>query len=134
VSSDQPQIKRLGGDPPSPFEGMFGFNRVVSAGPWVLISGTTSVDPNGFVVGTTPYEQTVEILNKLIHELARVGLSAEDVVLTRMYVTDISRSDEVGHAHGEAFGAAGPVASMVEVSGLIDPRMLVEIELMAYRE
>jgi enamine deaminase RidA (YjgF/YER057c/UK114 family) len=134
VSSEQPSIKRLGGDPPSPFEATFGYNRVVSAGPWVLISGTTSIDPYGFVVGTTPYEQTVEILNKLIHELARVGLSAADVVLTRMYVTDISRSDEVGRAHGEAFGAAGPAATMVEVSGLIDPRMLVEIELMAYRE
>ncbi len=133
MSSDQPQIKRLGGDPPSPFEGMFGFNRVVAAGPWVMISGTTSVDPTGFVVGMTPYEQTVEILGKLIHELARVDLTAEDVVLTRMYVTDISRCDEVGRAHGEVFGAAGPAASMVEVSGLIDPRMLVEIELMAYR-
>lgn len=130
---DDPSIRRLGGDPPSPYEAMFGFNRVVTAGPWVLISGTTSVDPSGFVVGTTPYEQTVAILNKLIHELARVGLSADDVVLTRMYVTDISRSDEVGRAHGEAFGGAGPAATMVEVSGLIDPRMLVEIELMAYR-
>lgn len=126
-------ISRLGGDPPSPYEGMFGFSRVVSAGQWVVISGTTSVDPSGFVVGTTPYEQTVEILSKLIHELARAGLSADDVVLTRMYVTDISRSDEVGRAHGEAFGAAGPAATMVEVSGLIDPRMLVEIELMAFR-
>jgi enamine deaminase RidA (YjgF/YER057c/UK114 family) len=134
LSSDQPQVKRLGGDPPSPFEEMYGFNRLVSAGPWVLISGTTSVDPTGFVVGTTPYEQTVEILGKLLHELSRVGLEAGDVVLTRMYVTDISRCDEVGRAHGEAFGAAGPAATMVEVSGLVDPRMLVEIELMAYRD
>jgi enamine deaminase RidA (YjgF/YER057c/UK114 family) len=112
---------------------MFAFNRLVVAGPWVLIGGTTSVDPTGFVVGTTPYEQTVEILRKLLHELSRVGLSAADVVQTRMYVTDISRSDEVGRAHGEVFGAAGPVTSMVEVSGLIDPRMLVEIELVGYR-
>jgi len=130
----EPSIRRLGGDPPSPYEGMFGFNRVVTAGPWILISGTTSVDPSGFVVGTTPYEQSVAILNKLMHELARVGLSADDVVLTRMYVTDISRSEEVGRAHGEAFGGAGPAATMVEVSGLIDPRMLVEIELMAYHD
>ena len=96
LSISQPQgdssISRLGGDPPSPYEGMFGFSRVVSAGQWVLIGGTTSVDPSGFVVGTTPYEQTVEILRKLMHELARVGLSADDVVQTRMYVTDISRS------------------------------------------
>jgi len=133
VSSEQPQVKRLGGDPPSPYEGMFGYNRMVVAGPWVLIGGTTSVDPSGYVVGTTPYEQTVEILGKLVHELSRVGFTAAEVVQTRMYVTDISRCDEVGRAHGEAFGEAGPVTSMVEVSGLIDPRMLVEIELVAYR-
>jgi enamine deaminase RidA (YjgF/YER057c/UK114 family) len=133
VSSEQPQVTRLGGDPPSPYEGMFGYNRMVVAGPWVLIGGTTSVDPSGYVVGTTPYEQTMEILRKLLHELSRVGFTADDVVQTRMYVTDISRCDEVGRAHGEAFGDAGPVTSMVEVSGLIDPRMLVEIELVAYR-
>jgi len=75
----------------------------------------------------------MEILRKLLHELSRVGFTAEDVVQTRMYVTDISRCDEVGRAHGEAFAAAGPVTSMVEVSRLIDPRMLVEIELVAYR-
>ncbi len=133
MSSEQPQVKRLGGDPPSPYEGMFGYNRMVVAGPWVLIGGTTSVDPSGYVVGTTPYEQTVEILGKLVHELSRVGFTAAEVVQTRMYVTDISRCDEVGRAHGEVFGEAGPVTSMVEVSGLIDPRMLVEIELVAYR-
>jgi enamine deaminase RidA (YjgF/YER057c/UK114 family) len=107
-----------------------------------MIGGTTSVDPSGCVVGTTPYEQTIEILNKLVHELSRVGLRPHDVVMTRIYVTDISRSEEVGRAHGELFGSAGvagadgiggPVTSMVEVSALIDPRMLVEIELMAYR-
>jgi enamine deaminase RidA (YjgF/YER057c/UK114 family) len=142
LSDDDPSIKRpggessisrLGGDPPSPFEGMFGFNRVVTAGPWVLISGTTSVDPSGYVVGATPYEQAIEIFRKLLHELSRVDLSADDVVQTRMYVTDISRADEVGQAHGAVFGAAGPATSMVEVSALIDPRMLVEIELTAYR-
>jgi enamine deaminase RidA (YjgF/YER057c/UK114 family) len=133
VSSEQPQVKRLGGDPPSPYEGMFGYNRMVVAGPWVLIGGTTSVDPSGYVVGTTPYEQTVEILGKLVHELSRVGFTAADVVQTRMYVTDISRCDEVGRAHGGVFADVGPVTSMVEVSGLIDPRMLVEIELVAYR-
>ncbi len=129
----QPQIERLGGDPPSPFEEPIGFCRVVVAGPWVLIGGTTSVDPTGFVVGETPYEQAAEILRKLLHELGRTGLSAEHVVQTRMYVTDISRSHEVGRAHGEVFGSVRPVATMVEVSGLIDPRMLVEIELVAFR-
>ena len=106
---------------------------MVEAGPWVLLGGTTSVDPSGCIVGITPYEQTIVILGKLLHELDRVGLSATDVVQTRMYVTDISRSEEVGRAHGQVFAEVRPVATMVEVSGLIDPRMLVEIELVAYR-
>lgn len=126
-------MKRLEGDPPSPWEGLYGYSRTVAVGPWALIGGTTSVDPTGCVIGSTPYEQAVEILRKLLHELSRVGLSAADVVQTRMYVTDISRSDEVGRAHGEVFADVRPVTSMVEVSGLIDPRMLVEIELVAYR-
>jgi enamine deaminase RidA (YjgF/YER057c/UK114 family) len=126
-------VERLGGDPSSPWEGLYGYSRTVVVGSWVMIGGTTSVDPTGFVIGSTPYEQTVEILRKLLHELSRVGLSASDVVQTRMYVTDISRSEEVGRAHGEVFSSVRPVTAMVEVAGLIDPRMLVEIELVAYR-
>ena len=126
-------ISRLGGDPPSPFEGMYGFSRVAQVGQFVLVGGTTSVDPSGFVVGVTPYEQTVEIIRKLLHELGRTGLTPDDVVQSRVYVTDISRSDEVGRAHGESFGEIRPLMTMVEVSALIDPRMLVEIELVAYR-
>jgi enamine deaminase RidA (YjgF/YER057c/UK114 family) len=133
LAFEQPQIKRLGGDPPSPWEDIFGYSRIVEAGPFVLIAGTTSVDPSGYVVGTTPYEQGVEIFGKLIHELARVDLTVENVVQVHMYVTDISRAEEVGRAHGEIFKSSRPVGTMVEVSGLIDPRMLVEVELMAFR-
>jgi enamine deaminase RidA (YjgF/YER057c/UK114 family) len=125
-------IRRLPGDPPSPYEGPFGFSRVVAAGPFVIVSGTTSVDPDGAVIGETPYEQAVEILRKLAHELERVGATLGDVIQTRMYVTDISRGEEVGRAHGEVFGDIRPLATMVEVSALIDPRMLVEIEAVAY--
>jgi len=125
------EIERLAGDPPSPWEEGFGYSRTVRAGGLVIIGGTTSVDGNGVVIGRSPYEQAVEILGKLGHELSRVGARLEDVVMTRMYVTDISRADEVGRAHGEFFDAVRPVTTMVEVSGLIDPRMLVEIELMA---
>jgi enamine deaminase RidA (YjgF/YER057c/UK114 family) len=121
-------IERLGGDPPSPWEGAYGFSRLVRAGSLVLVAGTTSVDADGVVLGETPYEQTREILRKLVAELARVGVGPADVVRTRAYVTDISRADEVGRAHGEVFGDARPVMTMVEVSALIDPRMLVEIE------
>jgi enamine deaminase RidA (YjgF/YER057c/UK114 family) len=121
-------VERLAGDPPSPWEGRYGFSRVVRAGSLVVVGGTTSVDRDGVVRGETPYDQTREILRKIVAELARVGASVEDVVRTRAYVTDISRADEVGRAHAEVFGAVRPVMTMVEVSSLIDPRMLVEIE------
>jgi enamine deaminase RidA (YjgF/YER057c/UK114 family) len=124
--------ERFSGDPPSPWEGKFGFSRVVRAGPYVLVGGTTSVDVDGVVRGETPYEQTVEILQKLEHELARAGAGLADVIQTRVYVTDISRCDEVGRAHGEVFATIRPLMTMVEVSALIDPRMLVEIEAVAY--
>ena len=125
--------ERLPGDPPSPWEGQFSFSRVVSAGPVVLVGGTTSVSEDGAVLGETPYEQTVEILRKLEHELGRAGVGLADVIQNRVYVTDISRADEVGRAHGEVFGDVRPLMTMVEVSALIDPRMLVEIETVAYR-
>jgi enamine deaminase RidA (YjgF/YER057c/UK114 family) len=124
-------ITRLGGDPPSPWEEVNGYSRIVRAGDLVLVGGTTSVDVDGVVLGDTPYEQTVEILRKFEHELARVGASIADVVQTRIFVVDISRAEEVGRAHAEVFGGARPAMALVEVSALYDPRMLVEIEAMA---
>lgn len=128
---DPGAIERLAGDPPSQWEEPFAFSRAVKAGGLVLVTGTTSVDPTGVVLGETPYEQTIAILRKIEHELGRTGARLEDVIQTRAYVTDISRADEVGRAHGEVFGAIRPCMTMVEISGLIDPRMLVEIEAMA---
>jgi enamine deaminase RidA (YjgF/YER057c/UK114 family) len=96
-----------------------------------LVGGMTSVDPSGAVIGETPYEQTVEILRKIEHELARAGVAPADVIQNRVYVTDISRADEVGRAHGEMYGESKPLMTMVEVSALIDPRLLVEIETVA---
>jgi enamine deaminase RidA (YjgF/YER057c/UK114 family) len=125
-------ISRLGGDPPSPWEGPFGFSRVVSAGEFVLVGGTTSVDMDGVVRGDTPYEQARLILQKIGHELSRAGASLANVVQTRVYMTDISRAQEVGRAHGEVFAEIRPLMTGVEVSALIDPRMLVEIEAVAY--
>lgn len=127
------EIKRLSGEPASEWEDRYGFSRVVSVGPLVLIAGTTAVDEYGFVIGANPYEQAVEIFRKLGHELERVGLSFADVIRTRMYVTDISRADEVGRAHQEVFATTPPAATMVAVQALIDPRLLVEIELEAWR-
>ena len=129
MSDDRAQ--RLPGDPPSPYEVAYGFSRVVTAGGLVLVGGTTSVTEDGFVIGETPYDQAVEILRKLLNELSRAGVVAEDVLQTRVYVTDISRADEVGRAHGEVFGSIRPLMTMIEISGLIDPRMLVEIEAVA---
>ncbi len=82
-------------------------------------------------MGESAYEQTVEILGKIEHELSRVGAGLADVIQNRCYVTDISRADEVGRAHGERFADFRPLMTMVEVSALIDPRMLVEIETVA---
>ena len=129
--SRQRGIVRLGGDPPSPWEEANGFSRVVRAGNLVFLAGTTSVGPGGAILGETPYDQTVEILRKLERELSRAGASTSDVVQTRIYVTDISRADEVGRAHAATFGDARPAMALVEVSALYDPRMMVEIEAIA---
>ncbi len=125
-------IERLGGDPASPFEGRYGFSRVARFGGFVLVGGMTSVTPDGVVLGETPYEQTREILRKIEHELGRVGAGLPDIVQTRIYVTDLDRSQEVGRAHGEVLGEVRPLMTMVGVSGLVDPRMLVEIETVAW--
>jgi enamine deaminase RidA (YjgF/YER057c/UK114 family) len=125
-------ISRLAGEPASPYEGHFGFSRIVRAGEFVLVGGTTSIDADGVVQGGRPYEQTAIILEKIGHELSRAGASLADMVMTRVYVTDISRAGEVGRAHGEALGEVRPLMTMVEVSALIDPRMLVEIEAVAW--
>jgi enamine deaminase RidA (YjgF/YER057c/UK114 family) len=123
---------RLPGDPPSPWEGRYGFCRVVKIERYVYVGGTTSTDENGVILGRTPYEQTIRILEKIEHELSRAGATLADVIQTRMYVTDISRYEEVGRAHGEVFAKIRPLMTMVEVGGLVDPRMLVEIEAVAY--
>jgi enamine deaminase RidA (YjgF/YER057c/UK114 family) len=125
-------VRRLPGDPPSPYEERYSFCRLVQAGPWALVGGTTSVTPDGVVLGDTPYTQTMEALGKVVHELSRAGAQAADIVQTRVYVTDISRGDEVGRAHAEVLGEVRPLMTLVEVSGLIDPRMLVEVEAVAY--
>jgi enamine deaminase RidA (YjgF/YER057c/UK114 family) len=127
-------VERWGGDPPSPYEERFGYSRLVIAGDFVLIGGTTSVDPTGVVLGTTGYEQTIEILGKIEHELGRVGCSLDSVIQLRVYVTDISRGEEVGRAFTDVIGSGRPLMTMVEVAGLFDPRMLVEIETVAYRD
>ena len=127
-------IERLGSEPPGPYEASVGYSRVVRAGAHVWVAGCTSVNEYGVVEGVTPGDQMVIALANVIKALERVGASAQDVVRTRMFTTDISRSDEIGRAHGDVFGDVRPVTAMYEVSGLIDPRMLVEVEADAFVE
>jgi enamine deaminase RidA (YjgF/YER057c/UK114 family) len=117
----------------APWEQPFGYSRVVRAGDLVLVAGTTAVDEDGVV--RCPGDaggQVAAAIDAIEDALGRAGARLEQVVQTRMFVTDISRAEEIGRAHGERFGAIAPVTTMVQVQALIDPRMLVEIEAVAY--
>ncbi len=117
----------------SPYAAAIGFSAAACAGDWVLVAGTTAVNADGEVVGgESAYEQTREALRKVAETLEKAGASLGQVVQTRIYVTDVTLWEEVGRAHGEAFGDVRPAASMVGVAALLDPRMLVEIEALAW--
>ncbi len=114
------------------WEGIVGYSRAVKAGSLVEVTGTVAVDDNGNLVGgNDAYEQTRFILQKIESVLIRAGASLKDVIRTRMFVTDISRWEEYGKAHGEFFKDIRPCTTMLEVSKLISPEYLIEIEATA---
>lgn len=114
------------------WEDIIGYSRAVKIGNLIEVAGTTAIDENGNVVGANdPYEQTKFIFEKIEKALASAGASLRDVVRTRMFTTDISQWEEIGRAHGEFFREIKPAASLIEVKGLIDPELLIEIEVTA---
>ena len=124
-------VIRLGSG--SPWEAVVGYSRVVVRGNAAWVSGTTSTVDGGVAHPGDAAAQTRQALDNLADALQRAGFALADVVRTRMFVTDISRWEEIGRVHGEVFGDIRPATSMVEVAALIDPAMLVEIEADAVR-
>lgn len=116
------------------WEDIVGYSRAVQVGPLLEVTGTVAVDDDGQLVGEgDPFAQTKCIIEKIQKVLAGAGFTLEDVVRTRMFVTDISQWEEYGRGHALFFKTIKPCTSMIEVSGLIEPGMMIEIEATAYK-
>jgi enamine deaminase RidA (YjgF/YER057c/UK114 family) len=116
-----------------PYEQSNGYSRAVAAGDFIFVSGCTSMTGGELVHAGDAGAQTVQAIANIRAALESLGASLEDVVRTRMFVTDMSRWEEVGRAHGEAFAGIMPATSLLGIAGLVDPRMLVEVEAVAYK-
>ena len=117
----------------APWEPVVGYSRAVAAGDYVFVSGCTSIEGAEFKHPDDAYAQTKQAIANVRSALQELGAGLADVVRTRVYVTDITRWEEYGRAHGEAFAGIMPATSMIQIGALVDPRMLVEVEAVAYK-